>query len=161
MNPQDPQSSPQSNMTILVPPERIYKSKCYIISRILIVCLGSFCYGYTWTLFNNLFHELSRNFTWAHSSAERNWYHGLINCLYLCGALCGALFAFTLARMSRIKQFLLTDCLMISGGLLIVIMEIHCILLGRFCQGNDFLDDIMNLPFIFFFLEFELKVFSF
>jgi MFS family permease len=138
MDPRDPQTESQSQTTILNPPPRIYKSKCYIINRILIVCLGSFCYGYTWTLFNNLFHELSRQFTWANNSEDRNWYHGLINCLYLSGALCGSLFAFTLSRMSRIKQFILTDCLMITGGMLIIIMEIHCILLGRFCQGTFF-----------------------
>ena len=145
---QNGETQRQSQRTGLNSAEPIYKSKSYIISRIVIVSLGAFCYGYTWTLFNNLFHALSQEFSLGNNKTQRGWYHGLINCFYLVGGLIGALFAFTLAKMSRIRQFLLCDLLMLFGGIMIITMEINCILIGRFFQGTIFSPHISRMNFL-------------
>jgi MFS family permease len=121
--------------TLPINPQSALKPPGWLYSRIIIVSIGSLINGYCWTLFNNLFSEMAKGYSWNQNPSEKEWFHGLINACYLFGALLGSVFSFLLQNYSRKWNFVVCDLSLVAGGAFLLILDTGCLLVGRTIQG--------------------------
>ena len=110
-----------------------YRSLLFVIIRILIISCGSFSYGYSWTIYNQLFHVVKLQYGW--SPEYEDWINGAINSVFIFSAVLGCLFLSFFQNFKRLTFFMVIDVVAIGGSLLCFTTNTYLFFIGRTVQG--------------------------
>ena len=109
----------------------IHKSSLMIYIRVFIVIMGSYTLGYSWIIYNQLYHTIAPVYNIPKD--QRELFDGLINSVFILGAIFGCGLFSVLKSYRRLLYCALTDIGFVVGGLcLLVYLNIYLLLVGRF-----------------------------
>ena len=114
------------------PQERI-KSPKQVILRIIIFSMGSYTFGYSWAIYNQLFHKIKHIYHWPHE--QETWISGGINSMFIFTAIFGSLALSSLKNFSRLNMMRILDVSAIVGSLCLLVVNNYFFVLGRVVQG--------------------------
>ena len=106
-----------------------YKSLAFVVKRILIISCGSFSYGYSWTIYNQLFHVVKDKYGWP--PEYEDWTNGAINSVFIFSAILGCLFLSFFQNFKRLHFFIAVDVVAILGSLLCYTTNTYIFFIGR------------------------------
>lgn len=113
--------------------ERTFKSARYIVFRIIILSLGSYHYGFSWTVYNQIFDEVKQANGW--NGPFGDWIQGGINSIFIFTAIFGCFFLSIFKNYRRLRVMVIGDIVSIVGGVCLLYPSTGIILAGRVLQG--------------------------
>lgn len=124
--------SQDEDLRIAQQPQK-YKSFKFIFLRVISVTIGSYTFGYSWAVYNQLFHSVKKVYNWPEK--YENWISGGINSVFIFVAIFGCLYFSTMKKFSRLNVFQVFDVLAIIGSCCLFFVNNYLFVAGRVIQG--------------------------